>query len=112
MQLFGPNIGAHHLEVAVGSGTLLDLILKWRKRRGFPEAQIKGIDYAESMLAGAINRFKGNSRIELYHADVISLLFRMRYLIQQILRTRYIHFPIPREGYPKSFVSSNPEVHW
>ena len=71
MQLFGPNIGAHHLEVAVGSGTLLDLILKWRKRRGFPEAQIKGIDYAESMLAGAINRFKGNSRIELYHADVI-----------------------------------------
>ena len=31
LRFFGPNYGAEHLEVACGTGTLLELILRWRK---------------------------------------------------------------------------------
>lgn len=73
VRLFGRNIAAHHLEVAIGTGTLLDIILKWRKWKRLPPAHIVGIDYAEPMLAGAMKRFAGNPDIELKHADVAAL---------------------------------------
>jgi ubiquinone/menaquinone biosynthesis C-methylase UbiE len=74
LRFFGPNLGARHLEVAVGSGTLLELILRWRKWKGLPPPErIVGIDYAESMLAGAIHRFAARSEIELRHADAAHL---------------------------------------
>lgn len=73
LKLFGPNIGSKHLDVACGTGTLLDLILKWRKWKKLPESQIVGVDYAEAMLAGAKKRFNKHSNIELCHADVAEL---------------------------------------
>jgi ubiquinone/menaquinone biosynthesis C-methylase UbiE len=75
IRFFGPNFGARHLEVACGTGTLLDLILRWRKWKKLPVVQVVGIDYAESMLAGAIRRFARNPTIELHHADAADLPF-------------------------------------
>lgn len=72
--LFGNNIGARHLEGAIGSGTLLGIILAWKKITGHPiHAEIVGFDYAPSMLAGAIHRFKRTPGIRLIQADVAAL---------------------------------------
>jgi ubiquinone/menaquinone biosynthesis C-methylase UbiE len=51
----------------------LEFVLRWRKRKGLPQVQIIGIDYAESMLAGAKHRFARESNIELRHADAANL---------------------------------------
>jgi ubiquinone/menaquinone biosynthesis C-methylase UbiE len=72
-KFFGPHFGAMHLEAACGSGSLLDLLLRWRKWKKLPESKIIGFDYAESMLAGAIHRFKGNPLVEIQHADAAAL---------------------------------------
>ena len=42
--LFSKNIGENHLEVAIGSGTLFDIILKWRKLLAKPKSQITAVD--------------------------------------------------------------------
>jgi len=73
LRFFGPNFGPRHLEVACGTGTLLDLVLRWRRWKHLPQVHVVGVDYAESMLAGAERRFAGNSNIELRHADVAAL---------------------------------------
>jgi ubiquinone/menaquinone biosynthesis C-methylase UbiE len=73
MRQFGPNIGPRHIEIAIGSGTLLQMILKWRRRRKLPHGEIVGIDYAESMLAGAMRRFAGHPEIDLQLADAAAL---------------------------------------
>ena len=75
LKFFGPNFGPKHIEVACGSGTLLELLLRWRRRRKLPEVDIVGIDYAEAMLAGAIRRFSKRPSVELRHADAASLPF-------------------------------------
>src|SRR4029077_2631728 len=74
-RFFGRNVGASHLEVACGSGTLLDLVLRWRKLKGLPTAKIAAVDYAESMLAGAYRRFDGNENVDVRHADAAALPF-------------------------------------
>lgn len=73
LRLFGENFGPRHLEVAVGSGTLLKLVLLWRKWRSMPASQIEAIDYAPSMLAGARRRFAKRPDINLLLADVALL---------------------------------------
>ena len=73
IRFFGPNFGSTHIEVACGTGTLLGFILRWRRRKGLPKTNIVGIDYAESMLAGARHRFAGQPNIELRHADAAAL---------------------------------------
>jgi ubiquinone/menaquinone biosynthesis C-methylase UbiE len=70
LRFFGPNFGPRHLEVACGTGTLLELVLRWRRWKGLPLGKVVGIDYAEPMLAGAVRRFAGRTDIELRHADV------------------------------------------
>lgn len=75
VRFFGRNFADRHLEVAVGSGSLLDIILKWRKWKRLPETQIAGVDYAEAMLAGARKRFRKSSNVKLYLADVASMEF-------------------------------------
>ena len=75
LKFFGPNFGDQHLEVACGTGTLLELLIRWRKWKHMPDTYITGIDYADSMLAGAIQRFDGNSSIDLQHADATELPF-------------------------------------
>lgn len=76
LRLFGSNVGRRHLECAIGSGTLLDLILKWRRwKRLSGNERIVGFDYAEAMLAGAVRRFGKRPEIELHLADVGALEF-------------------------------------
>ena len=73
IRFFGPNFGQRHIEIACGTGTLLEFILRWRKRQGLAQVDIVGIDYAESMLAGAKRRFAKQPNIELRHADAAAL---------------------------------------
>jgi len=75
LRFFSPNFGEKHLEVACGTGTMLELLLRWRRWKKLPESNITGIDYAESMLAGAIKRFSKDASIELQHADAAALPF-------------------------------------
>jgi ubiquinone/menaquinone biosynthesis C-methylase UbiE len=75
LRFFGSNMGAKHLEVACGTGTLLELILNWRKRHKLPSVQIVGVDYAESMLAGAIRRFGDSRDLDFRLADVAEMPF-------------------------------------
>ena len=73
LRFFSRNFGPRHLELACGTGTLLDMVLRWRRWKGLPEVQIAGVDYAESMLAGAERRFASRKNIELRHADAAAL---------------------------------------
>ncbi len=73
VRFFGDNIKENHLEVAIGSGSLFDIILKWRKWKKMPQTNIIGIDYAEAMLQGAKKRFSKRKNIELKLADVAEL---------------------------------------
>jgi len=75
MRFFGPNFGPEHLEVACGTGTLLEMVLNWRRRRKLPQAKVTGIDYAPSMLAGAKRRFANNPQVVVQHADAAQLPF-------------------------------------
>lgn len=73
LRFFGPNFGDKHIEVACGTGTLLELLLRWRKTKKLPASSITGIDYAESMLAGARYRFRKTPFVSLQHADAANL---------------------------------------
>ncbi|WP_284615921.1 class I SAM-dependent methyltransferase [Aquabacterium humicola] len=75
LRLFGPNFGPRHLEVACGTGTLLELVLRWRRWKKLPDVDITGIDYAESMLRGAMHRFRGKPNLHFQHADAAALPF-------------------------------------
>lgn len=75
LRFFGPNFGPRHIEVACGTGTLLELTLRWRKWKRLPAVEIVGVDYAESMLAGARHRFAGKPGLRFEHADAAQLPF-------------------------------------
>jgi len=75
MRTFGPNFGPRHLELACGTGTFLELLLRWRRWKRLPKVEVVGVDYAESMLAGAINRFRGQAGFEFLHADAADMPF-------------------------------------
>lgn len=75
LRFFSRNFGTNHIEIACGTGTLLELVLLWRKLKKLPDVDITGIDYAPSMLAGAKKRFEKNSRIRIEHADAANLPF-------------------------------------
>ncbi len=75
LRFFGPNFGAEHLEVACGTGTLLEMILRWRRWKKLPKVKVMGIDYAPSMLAGARKRFAKDPQVEVQHADAAQLPF-------------------------------------
>jgi ubiquinone/menaquinone biosynthesis C-methylase UbiE len=76
LRFFGPHFGPRHLELACGTGTLLELFLRWRRWKKLPEVDIVGADYAESMLAGAIHRFRGQPRLSFRHADAAAMPFQ------------------------------------
>ncbi|MBA4386578.1 MAG: hypothetical protein C0404_01275 [Verrucomicrobia bacterium] len=75
IRFFNRNISNNHLEGAIGSGTMFDMILRWRAFRRQRTGRIVGFDYAEPMLAGARKRFAGRSGLRLIHADVARLPF-------------------------------------
>lgn len=72
---FGRNMKTRHLELACGSGTLLELILRWRSWKRLPPVEFIGVDYADSMLAGAMRRFAGVREASFELADAASLPF-------------------------------------
>ncbi len=73
---FGNNMGPLHVEAAIGSGSLLGIVLAWRHLTGrAAKSEIVGFDYAPAMLAGAIRRFRAASHIRLAVADVAALDF-------------------------------------
>lgn len=69
VKFFADHMGEKHLEAAIGTGTLFDIILKWRRWENKTEVNIVGFDYAERMLAGAKKRFRKEKRISLLRAD-------------------------------------------
>lgn len=73
LRFFGPNFGAEHLELAVGSGTMLELLLRWRRWKRLPPVRILGVDYAQSMLAGARHRFAGQPELRFLLADAAAM---------------------------------------
>jgi SAM-dependent methyltransferase len=75
IRFFAGNISAQHLEAAIGSGTLFDLILKYRRWKKMPPVKIVGFDYAPQMLAGAKKRFEKRPEIQLIQADAAHLSF-------------------------------------
>lgn len=75
LRFFGRNFGPNHLEVACGTGTLLELVLRWRRWHKLPPVDVTGVDYAESMLAGAMHRFRGQPNFHFKHADAAALPF-------------------------------------
>ena len=75
IRFFAQNISDNHLEVAIGSGSLFSLILRYQALRGCHPKRIVAFDYAESMLAGAIKKLASNPGIELCVADVTKLPF-------------------------------------
>lgn len=75
LRFFGRNFHQRHLELACGTGTLLELTLWWRRWKSLPEVSIVGVDYAESMLAGAMRRFKGRSNMDFLHGDAADMPF-------------------------------------
>lgn len=66
-------MGPNHLEVAAGTGTLFELVLKWRKWHKMPSIKVVAFDYAERMLNGARKRFKKDKQVTLLRADVTNL---------------------------------------
>lgn len=111
LRLFGSNMGPYHLEAAIGSGTLLDMVLKWRKRQGLPAVQVAGFDYAESMLAGAIRRFAGNPVIELEHADIGALPYPDDSFDSANIANAVHCFPDPAAGFREVFRVLKPGKH-
>lgn len=75
LRFFGPNFGPDHIEIACGTGTLLEMIMKWRQRQKLPKVKVIGIDYAPSMLAGARKRFANDPQVTVQHADAAQLPF-------------------------------------
>lgn len=73
LRFFGNNFGAKHIEVGIGSGTMAEMIMNWRRRRGLPLVDVTGIDYAASMLAGATRRFAKYPNVHLQLADAAEL---------------------------------------
>ena len=73
LRFFAPNFGPRHLELACGTGTLLDMVLRYRAWKKLPQVSIVGVDYAEPMLAGAERRFARRPNVELRHADASAL---------------------------------------
>jgi ubiquinone/menaquinone biosynthesis C-methylase UbiE len=65
-----------HLEVAIGSGSLFQIIYYWIKITSRLPNRIVGFDYAPAMLEGARKKFEGNKKIELIVADATNLPFR------------------------------------
>lgn len=73
VRFFEKNVTDRHLEVAIGSGTLLSMILAWHRFRGGRLGELTGVDYAAAMLDGARRRFKGDPRVRLEERDVARL---------------------------------------
>jgi ubiquinone/menaquinone biosynthesis C-methylase UbiE len=74
VKFFAKNIGNRHIEVACGTGTLLKMLVDWRKNHRLPKSElIVGLDYAESMIRGAQKRFKHKKNMEMIKGDALAV---------------------------------------
>lgn len=67
------NMRAEHADIAVGSGTLLSIILLYRKLTHMAPVHIEASDYVDSMLESAKRRFRKNTHVTCRHADATQL---------------------------------------
>jgi ubiquinone/menaquinone biosynthesis C-methylase UbiE len=75
IRFFAANMGTRHLEVAIGTGTLFNMILKWRSLTKAPVGTTTAFDYTPKMLEGAISKFKNTKKMSLEQADVTALRY-------------------------------------
>ncbi len=73
VRFFARNIKARHLEVGIGTGTLLWLCLWYLRLSHCAVGTIVGVDYAEKMLDGARRLFCRWSSVTLLHQDVAKM---------------------------------------
>ncbi|MFO1095760.1 MAG: class I SAM-dependent methyltransferase, partial [Planctomycetaceae bacterium] len=67
------NLSQNHLEIPVGTGTLLSIVLRWRALRRRPIGRIVAVDYAETMVAAAQRNFARWPTVTVARGDVADL---------------------------------------
>ena len=77
VRFFERNISDQHLEVPVGSGTLLYFTLLWRRIKDSKAAPpaITAVDYSETMVDGSRRRLRRVANMRLSVSDVAHLDF-------------------------------------
>lgn len=75
IRFFARHLSPHHLEAAAGTGTLLKLVLAWRKLGRRPAAKVVAFDTAEAMLAAARRAFRDREDVRVLTADAARLDF-------------------------------------
>ena len=75
IRFFAQNLKQRHLEVAIGTGTLFEMILRRRRRSAPLPREITGIDYSARMLEGSQCKFRKHEEIKLRQADVTCMPF-------------------------------------
>ncbi len=75
LNFFSRNGSARHLEIAVGSGSFLRLVLAMRKLKRQSPMQGAAIDYAPTMLSGALRRLTSERGWKVERADAAHLPF-------------------------------------
>lgn len=68
-----PNAFSRLLDPGCGPGAFVDGVLRWCSARGIVAPQIVGVDSNPIHVATAHERFAGNDRVEIRHADFLSL---------------------------------------
>jgi ubiquinone/menaquinone biosynthesis C-methylase UbiE len=69
------NVSPNHLEVPVGTGTLLGMILKWRTLRRQPIGRVVAVDYSQTMVESARSAFAKWKTVEVQRGDVANMPF-------------------------------------
>ena len=95
-RFFSRNMAQKHLEVAIGSGSLLMLILVYRAMIGAEKVEIYGFDYAKRMIAGAQRRFRFSKRVHAFHADAAALDFPDNAFDSANIANAFHSFPQPQ----------------
>lgn len=96
LSFFARNLGATHLEAAIGSGTFLGLTLLTRRLKGGGvPVEVVGIDYAERMLDGARRLFRKNKSVRLIHADLSCIDYPDEYFDSVNIAHSFHAFPDP-----------------
>jgi ubiquinone/menaquinone biosynthesis C-methylase UbiE len=75
IKLFSENMKSDHLEIAVGSGSLLKIILWYRQLNKKDKCRIIAFDYSERMLAGAIRKLSKKENVQFLLADAANMPF-------------------------------------
>ncbi len=75
IKFFEEHLSANHLEIAVGSGSLLRIILFFRRLRRKPVSNIIGIDYVGTMAESAKDKFKRFKNVTIEQGDASHLRF-------------------------------------